>query len=285
MTEGRPHAPGARTRVLFIGDVVGRVGVDAVADAVPILRERHEPAFVIANAENADITAPNPVHGCGLTPESAERLLAAGVDLITGGNHSWDGPRAAETLRHPGVLRPHNYGRCAPGRGTAVLERDGVRLGVVNLVGRSALPYADTPHDALVEVLAAWEAEDAVDAVLVDMHGESVSEKQILAWAVAGRVAAVLGTHTHVATLDARILPPGTAYVSDVGMTGPGGGMQGYAPSIFVEAIRTRMPIRGQGALADGPLEWGAVLVTLEGPRAVAIERLASPDAPGGGTR
>ncbi len=121
--------------------------------------------------------------------------------------------------------------------------------------------------------------------VLVDFHGESVSEKQIFAWAVDGSVTAVIGTHTHVPTLDARVLPRGTAYVSDVGMTGPGGGMQGYAPAVFVEAMRRRMPVRGTGGWAEGEPELGAVLVTASGRRATAIRRIAAEGNIEGGAR
>jgi metallophosphoesterase (TIGR00282 family) len=269
-------------RILFIGDVVGEAGVAAVERQLPLLRERHRPTFVVANGENADLTGPHPASGCGITPESAERLLAAGVDCLTGGNHSWDGQRAAETLSLQRVLRPLNYGAAAPGRGALVITRDGLRLGVVNVVSRTALPHADTPFDATAAVIDAWDAEDAVDLVLVDVHGDSVHEKQVLAWALAGRATAVLGTHTHVATCDTRILPPGTAYVSDVGMTGPSGGMQGYAPGIFVAAMRSRLPIRGTNRFADGPVEWGVVLITTAGRFAARIERV-SPEASAGG--
>jgi calcineurin-like phosphoesterase len=148
-------------RILFIGDVVGEAGVAAVERQLPLLRERHRPTFVVANGENADLTGPHPASGCGITPESAERLLAAGVDCLTGGNHSWDGPRAAETLLLQRVLRPLNYGAAAPGRGALVITRDGVRLGVVNVVSRTALPHADTPFDATAAVIDAWDAEDA----------------------------------------------------------------------------------------------------------------------------
>ena len=282
--EAHGHDAAALRRILFIGDVVGDAGVDAIARHLPDLVARHRPTFVVANGENADITGPNPASGCGLTPESAERLLAAGVDVITGGNHSWDGPRAAETLAHPSVLRPHNYGSVAPGRGATVITRHGVRLGVVNLVSRTALPSADAPHDALLALLRTWREAQDVDLVLVDFHGDSISEKQVFAWAFAGEVAAVLGTHTHVATDDARIIPPGTAFVSDVGMTGPGGGMQGYDPSIFVRAMRTRLPLRGRAAFAGGPTEWGAVLITIHGRTAKRIERIRPNEDTRGGT-
>lgn len=267
--------------ILFIGDIVGDAALDYLETALPALRRIHRPDVVIANAENASVTGPNPVVGCGLAPEALQRLLALGVDLITGGNHSWDGPRAEEVHRCERVLRPLNYGRHAPGRGAATLQRENRTLGVVNLASRTALPYVDQPYDALERQLEAWG--DEVDAVLVDFHGESVSEKQIFGWAFAGRVAAVLGTHTHVATLDTRLLPGGTAFVSDVGMTGPSGGMQGYDPELFKDVIRTRLPSRKETRVASGPVELGAVLVTLDGARASAITRLEPTFDPQGG--
>jgi hypothetical protein len=144
---------------------------------------------------------------------------------------------------------------------------------VVSLISATAMPGVHPPYDALVQQLVRWQA-DPVDLVLVDFHGESVSEKQIFAWSVAGRVTAVLGTHTHVPTLDDRVLPGGTAYVSDVGMTGPGGGMQGYAPEVFVAALRHQRPVQGRGGFAQGPAELGAVLVRARDGRAVEIERV-----------
>lgn len=267
-------------RILFIGDVVGEAGLAAVEDRLPRLRRRLAPDFVLVNGENAALAGANPMDGAGMTPRDLERLFALDVDVVTGGNHSWDGPHAAEVHAHPRVLRPLNTSPAAPGRGAVVVEQGGVRLGVVNLASRTALHHADAPLDALLRQLRAWAADGAPELVVVDFHGESVSEKQIFAWSVAGTVTAVLGTHTHVATLDTRILPGGTAYVSDVGMTGPGGGMQGYEPEVFVEAMRTRLPIRGTGGWATGPVEFGAVIVTAVGGRAVSIERI--PDREGG---
>lgn len=260
------------TRIVFIGDIVGEAGVAFLEDRLPELRERYAPDFVVANAENAAITGPNPVVGCGMTPESVERLTALDIDVLTGGNHSWDGPHAADVHAREHVLRPLNYGSRAPGRGAVTIARDGYTLGVVNLASRTALPYVDQPHDVLERQLEQWEGE--VDGVLVDFHGESVSEKQIFTWSFAGKVSAVVGTHTHVATLDTRIFPGGTAYVTDVGMTGPTGGMQGYAPDIFLEVIRTRLPSRKHAELAAGPVTLGAVCIELDGGRATSIERI-----------
>lgn len=263
-------------RIIFIGDIVGDEGEDSgtslLERELPSLRRSLHPDFVVANAENASLTGPSPVGGCGLKPSTVERLWNLGVDVITGGNHSWDGPHAEEVHASPYVLRPENYGRRAAGVGHVIVQHDGSKLGVVNLASRTALPFVDQPYDVLLDLLEQWG--DEPDAVLVDFHGESVSEKQIFAWAVAGRVAAVLGTHTHAATLDARVLPGGTAFVSDVGMTGPSGGMQGYDPAPFVEVIRTRLPHYRHGGFAEGPAVLGAVAIDVSQGRATAIRRL-----------
>jgi hypothetical protein len=154
-----------------------------------------------------------------------------------------------------------------------VIERAGVKLGVINVVSRTALAGVDAPLPVLDRQLEVWA--NTVDAVLVDMHGESVFEKTTLAFALVGRVAAVLGTHTHVQTHDARILPGGLAFVSDVGMTGPGGGAQGYRADSFVESMRSSGFTKPALSLADGPVELGAMLVELEAHRALSITRLS----------
>lgn len=262
-------------RILFVGDLVGdrgpHGGLPLLERLLPRIRDDEAIDAVIVNAENVALTGPSPLAGCGLTPDALERLWAVGVDAVTGGNHSWDGPHADDVHTDPRVVRPLNYGSHAPGEGATVVDVAGVRLGVVNLVSRTALPMADHPYDALGHRLTGWNGD--VDAVLVDFHGESVSEKQIFAWSYAGRVAAIVGTHTHVATLDARILPGGTAYVSDVGMTGPDGGMQGYAPDPFIASMRARIRSREAGAFADGPATLGAVVIDIEDGRATAIRR------------
>lgn len=204
--------------------------------------------------------------------QSLERLWALGVDLVTGGNHSWDGPEVQRVQNHPKVLRPLNFSPAAPGKGSVVLESGGYRLGVVNLASRTALPWADDPVTAMERVLTSWEG--SVDGILVDFHGESVYEKLGFAFLFDGRVSAVLGTHTHVPTLDTRVLPGGTAYVSDVGMTGPSGGIQGLRPEGVVSSMRSRLSNPGKLELASGPVELGAVLVELEGVSSISIERL-----------
>ncbi|CAM3914700.1 YmdB family metallophosphoesterase [Deinococcus frigens] len=266
--------PGSFKRILFIGDITGESALEALERQLPLWRTHWRPDFVVVNAENLAVTGHEASSGFGMTPAGLARLFGLGVDLVTGGNHSWDGPYAAEVHRDMRVVRPLNYSAHAPGRGAGIIKREGFHLGVVNLVSRSALSQADAPLDALERQLQIWG--DSVDAVVVDFHGESVAEKLSLAFAVDGQVAAVLGTHTHVPTLDTRVLPGGTAYVSDVGMTGPGGGLQGIAPGPFVESLRSRLPATLPMTLATGTTEFGAVLVTLSasGRTALSINRL-----------
>ncbi|MCX7850810.1 TIGR00282 family metallophosphoesterase [Thermus sp.] len=254
-------------RVLFFGDVVGEPGVRALERELPRLRRELEPDFVVANGENLDLTVPE-LGKAGMRPESVERLVRLGVDALTGGNHSFDPPEAEVVLGHARVLRPLNYSRHAPGKGSLLLRKGGRELLVVNLAGRSALPLAGDPLEALEALLEGWRGVP----VLVDFHSESVFEKLGCAYLFDGQISALLGTHTHVATQDARILPKGTAYVSDVGMVGADGGYQGYEPDFLVEALRRRLPPKGLALRpASGPLRVSYVFLELEGKRARAI--------------
>ncbi len=262
-----------QTIVLFIGDIVGEAGVAYLESHLPGLIAQHQPDFVIANAENLAINhTPGAPGVCGMTPDLLARLFAAGVDLVTGGNHSWDGPYGQSVHDDDRVLRPLNVNHESPGRGARVLSKPRGRLGVINLISKTALDNAEPPFAAYEQQMRAWQG--AVDLVLVDYHGTAVSEKLAFGYAAAGQVAAVLGTHTHVPTLDLRILPGGTAYTSDVGMTGPGDGVQGYAPDYFAGAMRGS-PDPSKFTFASGAVELGAVLVTCDGSQAVSIARIS----------
>ena len=257
--------------LLFIGDIVGDPGLEYLEAHLPHLIAQHQPDFIIANAENLSLT--NAGRGpCGMTTAALERLFATGVQLVTGGNHSWDGLEVDAVHANTRVLRPLNVGAHWPGRGAGIVTAGTYRLGVVNLTGRSAIGMADQPLPALERQLEAWNG--AVDGVIVDFHGESVFEKITLAHAFIGRIAGLFGTHTHVPTLDARVLPGGVAYVSDVGMTGPGGGAQGYEPDGFVKAMRSQGFVHTPLQHASGNVELGAVLVRLKGTTATGIERI-----------
>jgi 2',3'-cyclic-nucleotide 2'-phosphodiesterase len=255
--------------ILFAGDVVGGLGKRTLLALLPALRERFTPDFVVVNGENA-------AGGLGITPKIADQLFGAGVDVITLGNHTY---RQREIYAYLDdrreILRPANFLRSQPGHGWCVVQRDGVSLGVVSLSGNL---FMDAGRPAFAEADAALHAlRGQADHILVDMHGEATSEKVGMGWYLDGRVTAVVGTHTHVPTADARILPGGTAYITDVGMTGPRGGVIGVKREQAIEAMATKMPIRFETSTEDPWLN--AVLITTgeEALRAVAIRQLLEP--------
>ena len=215
--------------------MVGRAGRRALRDLLPGLREELAPDFVVVNGENA-------AGGIGITPKEADEILGLDVDAITLGNHTYrhrDVWPYLESERR--IVRPYNYLPGQPGRGVTVVERGGVSLGVVNLSGAVHLQAGSPP---LVAVDAALREVSDADHVLVDMHAEMTSEKVALGWYLDGKVTAVVGTHTHVPTADARVLPGGTAYITDVGMTGARGGVIGMKKEQSIAVMRTHMPMR-----------------------------------------
>jgi metallophosphoesterase (TIGR00282 family) len=257
-------------RILFVGDVVGRPGRDAVEELLRGLRERLDVDACIVNAENV-------ANGVGVTPRLAERLLAAGADALTLGNHTWRreeiGPYLATATA---VVRPANFQAAAPGRGLAVVPaRDGTPVAVLNLLGSLFLDPAQSLWevvDALVE-----EARASTPVVVVDIHAEATSEKVALAAWLDGRVTAVLGTHTHVQTSDARVLPGGTAALTDVGMTGPHDSVIGVASELAIRRMRTGMPVRFETATGGVRLEGALVTCDPATGRASAIEPVRVP--------
>jgi metallophosphoesterase (TIGR00282 family) len=255
-------------RLLFIGDVVGGTGRRALAALLPGMVERYHPDFVVANGENA-------AGGVGITERTARDLFDAGVDAVTLGNHAYRHREAYGFLdREERIVRPANYPRGNPGRGHTVVERGGARLGVVNLSGTVFLEAARSPFAEVDAVLA--ELRDAVDLLMVDFHAEVTSEKIAMGWHLDGRVTACLGTHTHVPTADARVLPGGTAYITDVGMTGPRGGVIGVKREQAVERFLTMMPIKFETSDDDPWLN--AVIIDAEpNGRARSIEQVLLP--------
>jgi metallophosphoesterase (TIGR00282 family) len=246
-------------RVLFIGDVMAEPGLRAVGLHLPDIRDRYD--LVIANGENA-------ARGKGLDRRSYRLLREAGVDLVSLGNHAWDHKEVYALLESEPVVRPLNYPPGTPGKGFWRLEVGGESLLFVQVMGRIFMDPLDDPFRALDRLLE----EEKADYVLVEVHAEATSEKMALAHYLDGRASAVLGTHTHVPTADARILPRGTAYVSDVGMVGAEGGLQGYDPAFLVAAFRLRLPPKGlRLAYAAGPARVSYVFLELEGARAKAI--------------
>ncbi len=259
-------------RILFVGDVVGGSGRRTLLGLLPALRAELEPTFVVVNGENA-------AGGLGITPAIAEELLGAGVDALTLGNHAYHRREILPYLdREERIVRPANYLRRHPGRGVTVVERDGVRLGIVNLVGTVFLKAARSPFDEVESVLDGLDGR--VDHVLVDFHAEATSEKVAMGWYLDGRVTAVLGTHTHVPTADERVLPGGTAYMSDVGMTGPRGGVIGVKREQAVESLVEQMNVRFETS-DDDPWLMGALIRCSRPRRADAIEPVRRP-APAG---
>ena len=250
-------------RALFIGDVVGSPGREGLAAAMPGLRAEHKPDLVIVNGENAG-------GGVGITPKTAEELFEIGADVITLGNHTYRHREVWPYLdRQRQILRPANFLPTQPGRGTTIVERDGASLGVVNLSGNLFM-QAGSP--ALVTIDEALRDVRDADHVLVDMHAEATSEKVALGWHLDGRVTAVVGTHTHVPTADARVLPGGTAYITDVGMTGARGGVIGVRREQSIAVMRSHMPQRYDPADEDPWLN--AVLIRANGRRADGIEQI-----------
>jgi 2',3'-cyclic-nucleotide 2'-phosphodiesterase len=260
----------AAATILFVGDVVGGLGRHTLLDCLPLLRERHDPTFVVVNGENA-------AGGLGITPKIADQMFAAGVDAITLGNHSYHRREIYPYLDSSDrIVRPANYLRSQPGRGTCVVERRGLRLGVINLSGNL---YVRAGRSAFTEVEVALAEVGDVDHVLVDMHAEATSEKVAMGWHLDGRVTAVVGTHTHVPTADAQVLPGGTAYITDVGMTGPRGGVIGVKREQAIQSLLTQMPTRFETSQED-PWLMGVLISCSTRSRADSIEQLLMPRPP-----
>jgi metallophosphoesterase (TIGR00282 family) len=247
----------------MVGDVIGKPGRHAIQSLIPSLRRDEGIDFVIANGENT-------AGGFGLTVDTAYELLESGVDVLTSGNHIWDQKEIIPYLDEGlPLVRPANYPN-APGRGS--LLHDDVL--VVNLMGRVFMPALDCPFRTADQVLREAEASKKSPVVIVDFHAEATSEKQAMGWYLDGRVSAVLGTHTHVGTVDSRILPKGTAYISDVGMTGPMDSVIGSDASIVIDRFLTGMPQRL--TVAGGPVVMNSVMIDVdqETGKALTIERV-----------
>ena len=253
-------------RVLFIGDVVGSPGRRGLRERMPYLRDRYEPDLVIANGENS-------AGGAGITERTARDLFESGAGVITTGNHVYRHREAYEFLdREERLVRPANYPQANPGRGHTVVEAAGMRVRVVNLSGGVGLRVARSPFDTVDSILAQHEA----DAVIVDFHAEVSSEKVAMGWHLDGRVGAVFGTHTHVPTADGRVLPGGTAHISDVGMTGSRSGVLGVKAEQALRSLIAQMPTRFESA-EDDVWVMGAVVDLNERGLADSFEQVMVP--------
>ena len=253
-------------KVLFIGDVVGGPGRRGLAAAMPELRDRFAPDMIVVNGENS-------AGGMGITEKTAKALFDAGADAITTGNHVYRHREAYGYLdRDNRVVRPANYPHANPGRGYTVIEAGGRRVGVINLSGAVGLKVARSPFIEVDSILEKIEC----DFSIVDFHAEVTSEKVAMGWHLDGRVAAVFGTHTHVPTADGRVLPQGTAFISDVGMTGSRTSVLGVKPELILEQLITQMPVKFETAEED---VWvmGAAVTVNEAGLADSIEQVMVP--------
>jgi metallophosphoesterase (TIGR00282 family) len=252
-------------RLLFVADVVGRPGREALAALLPGLQAELCPHLTVVNGENA-------AGGFGITARTVAALHASGADVVTTGNHVWDQKQFVDEIGGlDRVLRPYNFPPGAPGMGAVVVDAGGEPVLVLNLQGRVFLPDLDDPFRAADEVLA---AHPGVRISLCDFHAEATSEKVAMGWYLDGRVSAVVGTHTHVPTADVRVLPGGTAFVTDVGMVGPRDGVIGVDKEVALRRFLTGLPHRFD--IASGVVTFNSVLVTISKPtgRAISIQRI-----------
>ena len=256
-------------RVLFIGDIFGQPGRRKVKEALPKLVEEFSPDLVLANGENA-------AGGYGITPPLVEELLDTGIAVLTSGNHIWDKKEIFAYLREHAdgrLLRPANYPGNAPGHGLYVgTTRTGLRYAVLNLQGRVFMPAIDCPFRTADALLATIPPE--VKIRIVDMHAEATSEKQAMGWYLDGRVTAVLGTHTHITTADETVLPQGTAYVTDLGMTGPYDSVIGVDKQTIIQKFLDQIPARFDVAKGDVRLAAALIEADLETGHARSIQRI-----------
>lgn len=253
-------------KILFLGDIVGNPGREAVARHVPAMRKNGEVDVVVANGENA-------AGGSGITENVARELFSFGCDVITLGDHVWDKREVYPYLNSEAhLVRPANFSAEAPGRGACVIDVKGVKVAVIALMGRTYMKYLlNCPFRALDTVLAGL---GGVNVVLIDMHAEATSEKVAMGWYADGRVSAVFGTHTHIQTADEKILPKGTAYITDVGMTGPYDSVIGQIKERIIERYLTGLPNKFEVAAQPATLCGVVVDVDEDTGRARRIERV-----------
>jgi hypothetical protein len=252
-------------RLLFVADVVGEPGRSAVEAILPELKKEHRPHLTVLNGENS-------AGGFGLTVKTIKELKAAGADVITSGNHVFDQREfVPELAGQERVLRPDNYPPAAPGTGVLTMEADGEEVLVMNLMGQLFMNDIDDPFRATDAILAAHPDNRIV---FCDFHAEATSEKVAMGWHLDGRASAVVGTHTHVPTADARVLPGGTAYCTDVGMVGPLDGVIGMDKDLVLKRFLTGVPQKWK--VATGPVTFNSVLITIDRPsgRATSIQRI-----------
>ncbi len=252
--------------ILIVGDVCGNPGRKAAKKYIPQMKKKYAVDLTIVNGENS-------AGGNGITQNSLDELYQAGADVITSGNHIWDKKDVLQFIdREPFLIRPANYPEGAPGKGYCIYPLRAKNIGVINLAGRAFMPPMDCPFQKIDEILR--ELKGKCDIIILDMHAETTSEKMAMGWYLDGKVTCVVGTHTHIQTADERILPQGTAYITDLGMVGPWNSVLGVEAERILYKFQTGMPVRFE--LADGPNVFSAVLLTVsdEMGHAEKIERI-----------
>lgn len=254
-------------RILFIGDIVGEPGRMILREKLKAFREREGIDAVIANGENA-------AAGSGLTPKIAAELTKSGVDIITSGDHVWKKKEIYDYLESTDrLIRPLNYPKGVPGKGSTVVDLEGLgKIAVINLVGRVFMEAVDCPFDRIRSEIETVRKETPV--IIVDMHAEATSEKVAMGWFLDGVASAVIGTHTHIQTADEKILPGGTAYITDCGMTGPYDSVIGRKKELILTRFITQMPTRFE--MAEGGVEMHGVIIEIdpESGKATSIKRV-----------
>ncbi len=241
-------------RILFLGDIVGRPGREITKKLIEKFKEKEKIDVVIANGENA-------AAGSGLTPRLAEELFSNKIDILTSGDHIWKKREIYELLDSTDrILRPANYPPGSPGKGFTVVEFGGIKVGVINLIGRVFMEAVDCPFRGVRQILK--EIGKETNVIIVDVHAEATSEKIALGWFLDGKVSAVLGTHTHVQTADEKILPEGTAYITDVGMTGPFSGVIGRTKESILERFIAQLP--NKFVMAENDVEMHGVILDID---------------------
>jgi len=253
-------------KIMLVGDVVGSPGRQFFRKQVPSLKKKYGIDLVIVNGENA-------AHGKGMTYDTLQELYGGGADIITSGNHIWDKKEVLEFIdREPFLLRPANYPSAAPGHGYCVYPFKSKNIGVFNLSGRTFMPPLDCPFQKAEDILPILQKD--CDIILLDFHAEATSEKVAMGWYLDGKVQVVFGTHTHIQTADERILPQGTAYITDLGMVGAKNSILGVKPDLILQKFTQCLPVRFE--LANGPAVFSAATVDIDDSsnKALSIERI-----------
>lgn len=237
----------------IIGDIVGRNARRILQEHLEDIKNSHDIDFIIANGENAS-------GGNGLTYKNAQELFSYGIDVITMGNHVWDKKEIFQYIgKEAGLVRPANYPSPCPGKGYTIIVKKGIRIGVINLSGRVFLSPLECPFRVFEEIYE--ELKSVTDIIIIDFHGEATAEKMAMGWYVDGKASLIFGTHTHIQTADEKILPQGTGYITDVGMTGPYHSVLGVDKDIIIDKFITQRPAKFE--LASGPVQVNGLIVDI----------------------